>query len=137
MSAARGKELIIKRGAGSPNVYTTVGYTRTDGITINGESVTIEPTKSSVGLFPERLTGAGQVTVSLNADGILDSANYAQTDLLVADAINQTVGPWQLVTAAGTFTGNFQVTTFTLGGTWNGEQTFTIGLEGSGAITYA
>jgi len=132
MAAQKGKDLLIKIDISG--TYTTIAGLRSSSISMNDEQVDIT-NKDSAG---ERvmLAQAGVRSVSVSGSGVfLDSASETS---LKASFGKATFDNYQiLVPDFGTFTGNFQLASLEYAGEYNGEATYTITLESSGAITFA
>lgn len=133
MTAQAGREFVLAVDSGG---YLDVANCRTTDLTINDESVDIT-TKGSTGNWRELLAGAGTRSASISVEGVydLDDTGFAA---LVAHVNAATFADCQLTTGSGeTYTGDFHITNFALGGVHNGEGTFSATLESAGVITIA
>ena len=112
---------------------TDIAALRTNSITIDSETVDIT-NKDSNG-WRELLADSGVKSCSISASGVFtDDATQIgiQTKLLAA-----TLNTFTMEFETGdTLAGSFQVTSMEYAGDYNGEQTYSISLESSGAITY-
>jgi len=116
-------------------VFTNIAKTRSDGISINGEVVDVT-NKDSNGMR-EALSGAGITSVSGSFSGeLLSGVTDADTARIISASINNTVESLKLTTVAGTFAGNFLITSFSVTGEHNGSQTFDATLESAGVVTF-
>lgn len=132
MPAEKGSAFLLKIGDGaSPPGFTTVAGLRTTQLQINGEAVVIT-SKDSLG-WRELLSGAGVRSVSVSGAGIFTgSATEAR---LKANALAGRIDDYRLSFESGeTMTGRFLVTRLEYSGDFNGERTYTLALESSGAV---
>jgi len=128
MAAQLGRSFTLKVGVGG----TAVAAMRSTSFAVNGETVDAT-TKDSAGMR-ELLAAGGSASMSISASGLL-SANAQATDF-VAAVIARTLATYELTFDNGDkISGSFQVTNFQAGGEYNGEQTYSISLESSGALT--
>lgn len=132
--AELGRLLVIKLGdgIGSPETYTTVANTRSDTVSISGE--TVDVTVKDSGIQRELLAGAGIRSMSVSGSGTLNNTTQAKD--LVGYALDGSHKSYQIVTALGTFTGLFEITAHESGGEYNGEQTASLTLESAGTIDF-
>ena len=139
MAAQKGSALLLKIGAdntaaASADTYTTVGGGRSTGITMNDEAVDVT-TKDSSGIR-ELLANGGIQTCSISASGIFTdaasegtlrtafaSANFSNFEVVLPDL--------------GTYQGKFMISSLEYTGEHNGEVTYSVSLESSGAFTFA
>ncbi len=132
MTAQKGAAFLLKIGDGAtPPAYQTVAGLRTTQMTINGEPVVI--THKESGGWREILSGAGTRSVSVSASGIfLDSA--AETRLR-GHALAGTLEAYELSFEDGArMRGRFLVQRLDYAGDFNGERTYALALESSGAV---
>lgn len=134
MAAQKGREFLLKIGdGGGPETFTTLGGFQSNSFVINNELVDIT-NKDSLGKR-ELLPGAGIQSMTASGSGVFkdDAAfNTAHTQ-----AQNQTLVNWQIVVPDfGTYEGSFYVESLEYGGEHNGEQTYNITLQSSGAVTF-
>lgn len=132
MTAQKGAAFLLKIGDGTnPPAYDIVAGLRTTQMTINGESVVV--THKGSGGWREILSGAGTRSVSVSASGIfLDSAAEAR---LQANALAGTLDDYELSFEDGArMRGRFLVQRLDYAGDFNGERTYSLNLESSGAV---
>lgn len=132
--AMKGSAIVLKKG-GSGTGGTSLGGFRTQGVTINSETVDVT-TADSTGRWRELLAASGVKSMSITASGVLaDSAAHAT---MVDDVIAQTTDTYGVVMAGlGTFDGSFQISNLEQAGEYNGEVTYSLTLESAGAVTFA
>lgn len=132
MPAEKGSAFLLKIGDGaSPPGFTTVAGLRTTQLQINGEAVVIT-SKDSLG-WRELLSGAGVRSVSVSGAGIFTGS--AAEARLKANALAGRIDDYRLSFESGeTMTGRFLVTRLEYSGDFNGERTYTLALESSGAV---
>ena len=135
MAAERGSAFLLKIGDGAaPPTYATVAGLKTTQLSINGDAVAI--TNKGSGGWRELLSGAGVRSVSVAASGIFTgSAAEAQVKTL---ALSGALQSYQLSFESGEqMQGEFLVTRLDYAGDYNGERSYTIALESSGAVVSA
>ncbi len=137
MVAQRGLLLLILRGdAASPEVFTAAAGLRSTGFTLNGSQVDVT-SKSHVDRWRRQLAGAGVRSLSMSGGGVFeDDAVLAAmvTDFTASPEIHSN---YQVVVPGlGTFQGSFQITTLGFDGEHDGEVSYNLSLENSGAITF-
>ena len=133
MTAQKGSAFLLKISNGaSPAVYQTVAGLRTTQLSISGDTVVI--TSKDSGGWRELLSGAGVRSVSVSAAGIfLGSAAEARVR---ANAMAGTLDDYELAFESGArMRGRFVVTRLDHSGDYNGERTYTLALESSGAVS--
>lgn len=135
MAAEKGSAFLLKVGDGAtPIGFTTVAGLRTTQLSINGEMVAVT-TKDSAG-WRELLGGAGVRSVSVAGAGVF-TGSAAETRLK-SNALSGVLDDYRLSFESGeTMTGRFLVTRLDYSGDFNGERTYTIALESSGAVAAA
>jgi len=135
MPAEKGSAFLLKIGdGGSPPVFTTVAGLRTTQLSINGEAVAI--TNKESGGWRELLSGAGVRSVSVSGAGVF-TGSTAETRLK-GNALAGTIDDYRLSFESGeTLTGRFLVTRLDYAGDYNGERSYTLQLESSGAVASA
>jgi len=134
MAAQAGKDLLLKvRDDELPNNFIAVGGFRSNSFTINGEGVDIT-NKDSAG-FKELLDGAGVRSVTASGTGVfMDDTIFTQIN---TDVLAGSVKTWQVIIPGfGIYEGGFLITSVEFAGEHNGEATYTINLESSGAIVF-
>ena len=125
MAAEKGSAFLLKVGDGQvPPGFTTVAGLRTTQLSINGEAVAI--TSKDSGGWRELLSGAGVFTGS------------AAEARLKGNALAGTIDDYRLSFESGeTMTGRFLLTRLDYAGDYNGERSYTLALESSGAVVSA
>jgi TP901-1 family phage major tail protein len=133
MAAESGLAFLLKIGdGGSPVTYATVAGLRTTQLGINAEPVVI--TNKGSGGWRDLLSGAGIRTVSLSGSGVFTNST-AETRLRTR-ALAGVIEDYEIVfESADKFRGKFLVTRLDYAGDFNGERTYSISLESSGAVT--
>jgi TP901-1 family phage major tail protein len=135
MTAEKGSAFLLKvgDGAGTP-VYSTVAGLRTTQLSINGEAVVI--TNKGSGGWRELLSGAGVRSVSVAGSGVF-TGSAAETRLK-ANALSGVIDDYELSFESGErLRGRFLLTRLEYSGDFNGERTYTVALESSGAVSDA
>lgn len=139
MAAQKGSSFLLKDNAsGTP---ATIGGLRATSMTINGELVDIT-TKDSTTFVSggndkgrEILAGGGIMSMSISASGVFTDGT---DDENVRDAaFKGELNAYQLVFGnADTIDGTFKITSYERSGEFNGEETYSLTLESSGAVTF-
>ena len=132
MTAQKGAAFLLKIGdGGTPQAYETVAGLRTTQMSINGDTVVVT-TKESGG-WRELLSGAGTRSVSVSASGIF--LGTEAEDRVRANALAGTLDVYELSFEDGAkMRGNFLVQRLDYAGDFNGERTYALQLESSGAV---
>ena len=135
MSVEKGSAFLLKVGDGAtPPVFATVAGLRTTQLSVNGEMVAT--TSKDSGGWRELLSGAGVRSVSVSGAGVFTGS--AAEARLKANALSGAIDDYQLTFESGeTVTGTFLVTRLDYAGDYNGERSYTIALESSGAVVSA
>jgi TP901-1 family phage major tail protein len=135
MAAQKGSALLLKIGnAGSPETFTTIGGLRSTSITMNDEAVDITNKDSSA--VRALLANGGVQSTSISGSGVFTDA--ASETTLRGKFGAATFSNFQVIVPDfGTYTGAFMVSSLEYAGEYNGEVTYTVTLESSGAITFA
>jgi len=135
MGAESGRAFLLKVGnGGSPIAYATVAGLRTTQLSINGEMVAI--TSKDSGGWRELLSGAGVRSVSVSGAGVFTGS--AAEVRLKGNALAGVIDDYRLSFESGeTLSGRFLVTRLDYAGDYNGERSYTIALESSGAVVAA
>ncbi|MES2337814.1 MAG: phage major tail protein, TP901-1 family [Pseudomonadota bacterium] len=135
MAAEKGSAFLLKVGDGaSPPAFATVAGLRTTQLSINGEMVAI--THKGSGGWRELLGGAGVRSVSVSGAGVFTGS--AAEARLKASALSGVLDDYRLSFEGGeTMTGRFLVTRLDYAGDFNGERSYTLSLESSGAVVSA
>tara|TARA_B100000519_G_scaffold96656_2_gene84100 strand:- start:2204 stop:2611 length:408 start_codon:yes stop_codon:yes gene_type:complete len=133
MAAQKGAAMLLKINT-TGSTYVTVAGLRSTSITLNDEAVDVTHKGS-----------AGNRT--LLADGGIHSMSMSGSGVFTDDAVEETLRAAMNATAFksfqilipdfATYTGTFMVTSLEYSGEYNGEVTYSVSLESSGAITYA
>ena len=139
MAAQKGSSFLLKDNAsGTP---ATIGGLRATSMTINGEIVDITTKDSSAfvssgnDIGREILAGGGIMSMSISASGVFTDGT---DDENVRDAaFKGELNAYQLVFGnADTIDGTFKITSYERSGEFNGEETYSLTLESSGAVTF-
>lgn len=135
MGVEKGSAFLLKVGNGAmPVIYQTVAGLRTTQLSVNGEMVAI--TSKDSGGWRELLSGAGVRSVSVSGAGIF-TGSAAETRVK-ANALAGIIDDYRLSFESGdTMTGRFLVTRLDYAGDYNGERSYTLSLESSGAVVSA
>ena len=135
MSAERGSAFLLKVGNGAaPLVYATVAGLRTTQLSVNGEMVAI--TSKDSGGWRELLSGAGVRSVSVSGAGVF-TGSVAELRIK-GNALSGAIDDYRLSFESGeTLSGRFLVTRLDYAGDYNGERSYTLSLESSGAVVSA
>jgi len=130
-TAQPGRTLLLYDGLSSA---TLIAAMRSTSFTIQGAAVDVTD-KSSSGQYRELLAGAGVVSVSVSAKGLLSGVDQTQT--LVTRTITRSVNDYRLVFDDGDILeGAFQLVHFEASGDYKDEQTYALTLESAGALTF-
>jgi TP901-1 family phage major tail protein len=132
MSAEKGSAFLLKVGdGGTPPAYATVAGLRTTQLSVNGEGVNV--TSKDSGGWRELLSGAGVRSVSVAASGIF-TGSVAEARVKT-NALGGVLDDYELSFESGErMRGRFLVTRLDYAGDYNGERTYTLALESSGAV---
>ena len=139
MAAQKGSAFLLKENStGTP---ATVGGLRSTSMTINNEMVDISSKDSNPFISGAKnkardlLEGAGISSMTITASGVFTDSSTE--NLVRGFALDQTIKGYVLVFPDGsTLAGNFLVTSYERGGEFNGEETYSLTLESSNALTY-
>ena len=132
MPAQSGAAFLLKISDGAtPAAYQTVAGLRTTQLAVAGELVVV--TSKNSGGWRELLSGAGARSVSVSAAGIfLGSAAELK---IRGNVLAGTLDDYQLSFEDGAkLSGRFLVQKLEYAGDFNGERTYTLQLESSGAV---
>ena len=132
MTAQKGAAFLLKIGdGGSPVTYETVAGLRTTNMTVNGDTVVV--THKESGGWRELLSGAGTRSVSVSASGIFLGSDAESA--IRAHALAGTLDQYELSFEDGAkMRGSFLVQRLDYSGDFNGERTYSLQLESSGAV---
>lgn len=135
MGVEKGSAFLLKIGDGGPvPAFATVAGMRTTQLSINGDSVVV--TNKGSGGWRELLSGAGVRSVSVSAAGIFTGS--AAEARLRAHALAGTIEDYELSFESGErLRGRFLVSRLDYAGDFNGERSYTLALESSGAVVPA
>lgn len=135
MAVEKGSAFLLKIGDGAvPPAFQTIAGLRTTQLQINGEAVAI--TNKDSGGWRELLSGAGVRSVSVSGAGVFTGS--AAEARLQANALAGTIDDYRMSFESGaTISGRFLLTRLDYAGDFNGERTYTLALESSGAVTGA
>lgn len=131
MAAQRGKALLLKVDVSG--TMTTVGGMRSTSMTLNDEMVDI--TNKDSGSQRELLPAGGILSMTISASGVFTDSTAEQT-LRSAYGTSTFKSYNVIVPDLGTYAGTFQLTSLEYAGEYNGEATYSITLESSGAVTF-
>ncbi|ARS29119.1 phage major tail protein, TP901-1 family [Sphingomonas sp. KC8] len=132
MAAEKGSAFLLKIGNGAATpAFATVAGLRTTQMSINGEAVTI--TSKDSGGWRELLSGAGVRSVSVAGSGVFTGSSAEAR--LKANALAGLIDDYRLSFEGGEqMQGRFLLTRLDYSGDFNGERTYTLALESSGAV---
>lgn len=135
MAAERGSAFLLKVGDGAtPPIFSTVAGLRTTQLSINGEMVAI--TSKDSGGWRELLSHAGVRSVSVSGAGVFTGSTAEAR--VKANALAGVIDDYRLMFEGGdSMTGRFLVTKLDYAGDFNGERSYTLSLESSGAVIAA
>ena len=131
-ASRKGSAFLLKIGNGaSPLQYQTVAGLRTTQLSVNGDAVNV--TSKDSGGWRELLSGAGVRSVSVSGAGIF-TASAAELRIK-GHALAGTLDDYELSFESGErMRGRFLVTRLDYAGDYNGERSYTLALESSGAV---
>jgi TP901-1 family phage major tail protein len=132
MPTEKGSAFLLKVGDGAlPPVYATVAGLRTTQLSINGDAVVI--TNKGSGAWRELLSGAGVRSVSVSGAGVF-TGSVAETRIK-NNALSGVLDDYELSFESGErLRGKFLVARLDYAGDFNGERSYTLALESSGAV---
>lgn len=135
MTAQKGSAFLLKIGDGeAPPAYQTVAGLRTTQMSINGDTVVV--TNKGSGGWRELLSGAGTRSVSVSAAGIFLGSEAEAS--IRSHALAGTLENYELSFEDGEkLRGKFLIQRLDYAGDFNGERTYTLQLESSGAVVSA
>lgn len=132
MAVEKGSAFLLKIGGESG--WQTVAGMRTTQMSVNGDAVAI--THKGSGGWRELLSGAGVRSVSVAAAGVFTGS--AAEARIKANALTGTLDDYRLTFEGGeTMTGKFLVVRLDYAGDFNGERSYSLSLESSGAVAAA
>jgi len=132
MPVEKGSAFLLKVGDGNtPIAYATVAGMRTTQLSVAGEAVNI--TSKDSGGWRELLSGAGVRSVSVSAAGLFTGS--AAEVCIRNHALSGTIDDFELSFESGErMRGKFLVTRLDYAEDYNGERSYTLSLESSGAV---
>ncbi len=135
MAVEKGSAFLLKVGDGAVTPsFATVAGMRTTQLSVNGEGVVVT-TKDSGG-WRQLLSGAGVRSVSVSGAGVFTGS--AAEARVKGNALSGVLDDYRLTFEGGeTMTGKFLVTRLDYAGDFNGERSYTLSLESSGAVVAA
>lgn len=140
MAKQLGRSFLLKVGDGEASeTFTAVAGLNSKSITINNSAIDVTTPDSTTpggALWSQSLNGLKAVSVS--GDGIFldESAQEGRLNTVATQA--DPVANFEIVIPDfGTYSGEFRVTSFELGGETEGAVTFSISLESNGTIAFA
>jgi len=135
MPAEKGSAFLLKVGDGAtPPVYTTIAGLRTTQLAINADTIVI--TNKGSGGWRELLSGAGVRSVSVAGAGVFNGT--AAEARLKASAMAGLLDAYEISFESGErLHGSFLITKLDYAGDFNGERSYTLALESSGAVVAA
>ena len=133
MAAQKGSAVLIKQTISG--TVTTIGGLRSSSLTINEETVDI--TNKDSGGNRALLADGGILSMSISGSGVFtdSAAEVAFRSAALGATAFQTFT--FVIPDLGTYAGLFQVTSLEYAGEYNGETTYSFGLESSGAISFS
>lgn len=135
MAIEKGSAFLLKIGDGAtPPGFTTVAGLRTSQMSVNAETVVV--TNQGSGGWRELLSGAGVRSVTLSGSGVFTGS--AAEARVKANALAGVIDDWRVSFESGeTLTGKFLISRLDYAGDFNGERTYALTLESSGAVVAA
>lgn len=135
MAIEKGSAFLLKVGDGAAvPVFATVAGLRATQLSINGETVVV--TNKESGGWRQLLSGAGVRSVSVSGAGVF-TGSVAETRIK-GNAMTGVLDDYRLSFESGeSMTGRFLVTRLDYAGDFNGERSYTLTLESSGAVVVA
>lgn len=133
MAEKGGKDFLLKVDTGG-STFVTVGGLRSTTMTMNAEAIDVTNHGSNQNRL--LLDGAGIYSMSVSGSGVHDG-DGATLNLIDDNCQSQTLTPFQVVDddSGRTYEASFKITSFERAGDYNNEQTYSISLESSGAVT--
>ena len=139
MAAQKGSALLLKIGADNTaasgsDTYTTIGGLRSTSLVMNDEAVDVTTKDSSN--VRALLANGGIQSMSISGSGVFTDA-ASEATLRSAFGASDFHNFQIIVPDFGTYTGEFMVASLEYAGEHNGEVTYSVTLENSGAFTFA
>lgn len=131
MAAQKGISFLLKQGTAAAG--TTLAGMRATSLTVNNETVDVT-NKDSAGART-LLAAAGVQSLTVNASGVFTDAAVEET--VRGYAFARSINAFGLVFEnADKIDASWYISNYERSGEYNGEETYSITLESSGAITY-
>lgn len=129
MAALKGKLFLLQTG----NPLASVMSARSLDFQVTSEAVDVT-TKGDDGART-LLADGGVTSVTINMEGVFE--DDAQHHVFITRAQSRTIDEYKIISDSGEeLTGNFQLTSFSRSGVYNGEEAYNFTLESSGAVAY-
>ncbi len=137
MTVGHGNDFLVKVGdGGAPEVFSTIGGMKTNGLSINNEMIDVTNKDSAAW---KQLIAGGIKSLSISGSGIMQ--DVATVKALMAAIMSTTGGDvknFKLVSGLGySFTGSFFIASLEIGGDVGKEEHFTIKLDSAAAPTFS
>ena len=132
MAAEKGSGFLVKIDDGkSPKGFSTIAGLRTTQLAINGEPVVI--TNKDSGGWQQLLSGAGVRSVSVSGAGVFTGS---EAEVRIKNhALGGVIDGYELCFESGEkMRGDFLIKRLDYSGDFNGERSYTLSLESSGAV---
>ena len=134
MAAQKGKDLLLKVDSTGGGVFVTVAGLRNRSLSLNARPVDITNADSANG-WREVLEGAGVKSASVSGAGVF--RDDAADETVRGYFFNGSVRNWQVIVPGfGIIQGAFQITGLDYAGEYDGEATYSLGLESAGALSF-
>jgi TP901-1 family phage major tail protein len=131
MAAQKGSAVLIKLDISG--TQTTIGGLRSSTITLNEEMVDVTNKDSSNNR--ELLAAAGVQSITISGSGVFTDST-AETTMRTNFGGSSLQSMEFVIPDLGTYAGSFLCTSLEYAGEYNGEATYSMTYEGSGAITF-
>ena len=132
MAAQKGSALLLKMDISG--AMTTIGGLRSTSISMNEEAVDVT-NKDSAGIRT-LLANGGVQSMSVSGSGVFTDA-ASEESLRAAFGASSFSSFDIVIPELGTYSGSFMVASLEYAGEYNGEVTYSVTLESSGAVTFA
>ena len=139
MAAQKGSALLLKigaspSGAASADTYTTVGGLRSTSISMSDEAVDV--TNKDSANNRELIANGGTQSVSISGSGVFTDA-ASEATLRGAFGGSDIPNFEIVIPDFGSYKGKFMISSLEYAGEFNGEVTYSVTLESSGAVAFA
>ncbi len=131
MAAQKGSAVLIKLAVSG--TQTTIGGLRSSTITLNEETVDVTNKDSANARI--LLPAAGVTSMTIAGSGVFTDAT-AETTLRAAFGGAALISMEFVIPDLGKYAGNFQLTSLSYAGEYNGEATYDCTFESGAAITF-